>query len=619
MNKILLLLTALLLNITVYSQTADSNPQPPNILWIVSEDNSTLLRSYGDTFATTPVLDQLAAEGILYENALATAPVCAPSRSTLITGVYPTSMGTQHMRSHNAIPDFIKLFPKYLREQGYYCTNNSKEDYNIANYENVWDESSKQATYKNRPEGQPFFAIFNLTISHESSLHKPLDSLIHDPEQVPIPPYHPRTPEMKHDWAQYYDKVTMMDTQVGELLQELEDQGLADNTIVFYYSDHGGVLGRSKRFMYESGLHIPLIIRFPEKYRNLAPGAPGTRTDRIVTFADFAPTMLSLTGVDVPDYMQGKAFLGAQQQPEREYGYCFRDRMDEVYDLSRSTRDKQYFYTRNYMPHRIYGQYLQYLWRAPSMSSWEEAYQNGELNKVQSAFWETKPPEELYDVKQDPDNVRNLAQDPQYQSVLKRMRQANAGWVRETRDAGFLPEAEMIARAQAKGMTIYELVRQPDLPLSQIVATAEMASMGEPKNLPKLISALDNPESGIRYWAATGCVILGEKAAPAREKLLKLLDDPSPDVVVASAEAMYQLGEKQRSVAALVKTLQSDQEMARVRALGVLSMLGKDARPALAPAEAIIDNTPAEKVTHNSGYDVRAAQHLIEKLNETEM
>ena len=614
MNKILFFLTALLFSTSVYSQTPNSST-PPNILWIVSEDNSPLLGCYGDTFATTPVLDQMAAEGVLYENALATAPVCAPARSTLITGVYPTSMGTQHMRSNNAIPDFITFFPKYLREQGYYCTNNHKEDYNIANYENVWDESSQQATYKNRPDGQPFFAIFNLTISHESSLHQPLDSLIHDPEQVPIPPYHPRTPEMKHDWAQYYDKVTMMDTQVGEILQELEAQGLADNTIVFYYSDHGGVLGRSKRFMYESGLHIPLIIRFPEKYRHLAPGAPGTRTDRIVTFVDFAPTMLSLTGVDVPDYMQGKAFLGAQQQPEREYGYCFRGRMDEMYDLSRSTRDKQYFYTRNYMPHRIYGQYLQYLWRAPSMASWEEAYQNGELNEAQSAFWETKPPEELYDVKQDPDNVRNLATDPQYQSVLSKMRKANANWVRETHDSGFLPEAEMIARAQEKRMTIYELVRQPDLPLDQIIATAEMASLGQPDNLPKLIRALDNPESGIRYWAATGCVILGKKAAPAQETLLKLLDDPSPDVVVASAEALYQLGEKQRSVAALVKTLQSDREMARVRALGVLSTLGEDARPALAPAKAIIANTPDEKVTHNSGYDVRAAQHLINNLN----
>ncbi len=243
---------------------------PPNILWIVSEDNSPLIGAYGDSFATTPNIDKLASEGVLYTNAFATAPVCAPSRSTLITGMYPPSIGTENMRSNYQAPDFVKFYPKYLREKGYYTSNNVKKDYNVAeDQEDAWNESSNDATYKNRKKGQPFFAIFNTTISHESCIHKsiPTAELRHKPSDVTLPPYHPDTPEMRHDWAQYYDKVEDMDTFVGKVLADLEKSGEAENTIVFYYSDHGGVLGRSKRFMYESGLHIPLVVRFPKKVR----------------------------------------------------------------------------------------------------------------------------------------------------------------------------------------------------------------------------------------------------------------------------------------------------------------------------------------------------------------
>ncbi|HEY9560635.1 MAG TPA: sulfatase, partial [Anseongella sp.] len=323
--------------------------EQPNILWLVSEDNGPFLGCYGDTFATTPNLDRLASEGILYKNAISAAPVCAPSRSTLITGMYPTSLGTLHMRSRYPVPEFVRFFPRYLREAGYYTTNNSKKDYNTIDQPDAWDESSKTATYMNRPEGKPFFAVFNTSISHESSIHKPLDSLRHNPEQAPLPPYHPETPEMKHDWAQYYDKMEAMDRWVGEKLRELEEAGLADNTIVFYYSDHAGILGRSKRYLYESGLRVPLIVRFPEKYAHLAPGKPGTRTDRVVSFIDLPPSILSLAGIDVPEYMQGEAFLGGQQTQPREYAFSFRGRMDGRIDLGRTVRDTQYRYIRNFM------------------------------------------------------------------------------------------------------------------------------------------------------------------------------------------------------------------------------------------------------------------------------
>lgn len=578
----------------------------PNIIWIVSEDNSPLIGAYGDDFATTPNIDQLAAEGVLYENAFAAAPVCAPARSTLITGVYSTAMGTQHMRSTYPIPEeLIKFFPRYLREAGYYTTNNAKKDYNTVDQPEAWDESSNQASYKNRKEGQPFFAVFNLFVSHESSLHEPVEKLGHDPEKVPIPPYHPRTPELKHDWAQYYDKVEMMDTQVGELLQELEEAGLADNTIVFYYSDHGGVLGRSKRFMYESGLHIPLIIRFPEKYQHLAPGKPASRTDRLVTFVDFAPTILSLTGIPIPDYMQGQAFLGAQQSAPAEYAYGFRGRMDERIDMVRSVRDKKYRYIRNYLPHKIYAQYIEYLWRAPSMQSWEEAFQANELNEVQAKFWGPKPVEELYDVETDPHNIQNLAADPQYASVLQRMRAANKQWMLEIKDVGFIPEA-MIEEI-SKNTTLYEYARSGKYPLQEVMQAEEEAISG---NVQKILQSLESEEPVIRYWAATACTVLGE-ASEAKSALKKLTNDPEAAVRIAAAEALYHLGEKEIAVQTLNDALKVGNEMARVQAINVLETMGKDAKPTLATVKAMLPDDP-----ENNDYDVRAAQRLLENMKD---
>ncbi len=310
MQKIKLLVLSIFYSII---STAQGNQlDRPNILWIVSEDNTTLLGCYGDKTATTPNIDNLAKQGILFTNAFCTAPVCAPSRSTLITGMYPTTMGTENMRSTYPIPGFIKFFPRYLREAGYYTSNNAKKDYNTIDQVEAWNESSNKATYKNRKPGQPFFSVFNIQTSHESSLHTYISKLRHDPKKITLPAYHPETPEMRHDWAQYYDKLEDMDKEVGTLLKELDDAGLSDNTIVFYYADNGGVLPRSKRFMYESGLHVPLIIRIPKKYANLTPKGARAKTDRIVTFVDFAPTILRLAGIKIPEHFQGYAFLGNQ-------------------------------------------------------------------------------------------------------------------------------------------------------------------------------------------------------------------------------------------------------------------------------------------------------------------
>jgi arylsulfatase A-like enzyme len=511
--------------------------KPPNILWIVSEDNSPFLGCYGDTFATTPNLDALAAESVVFDHAFANAPVCAPTRFTIVTGMYACTMGTHNMRSRYDIPDFVKPYPHYLRGAGYYCTNPGKTDYNFKTTDKShWDSG----TYKDRPAGQPFFHVFNTGISHESSIHKRQDPIRHDYLTVPLPPYHPDTVEIRKDWAQYYDKIEDMDTKVGEVVAELEAEGLAEDTIVFYYSDHGGVLCRSKRFVYETGTHVPMMIRFPKKYQHLAPSGPGTRTDRIVCFVDLAPTILSLAGIRIPEYMQGEAFLGDQQKAPREYAYLFRNRMDEVTDMMRAVRDKKFRYIRNYMPHRIYGQHLNYLWKAANTQSWEQEYLAGRCDAIQSIFWETKPPEELYDVEADPWEVNNLASDPQYANTLSRMRAETSRWVHKNKDAGFLPEQEMVDRSA--GTTIYDLIRQPDFPIERIIDTAEMASMRDANNLAELINRLGDGENVVRYWAAIGCSVLGPAAQPAKVTLLTMQSDPSADVQSAVEEALLAIG-----------------------------------------------------------------------------
>ncbi|MGV3504502.1 MAG: sulfatase-like hydrolase/transferase [Adhaeribacter sp.] len=586
---------------------AQNKPRQPNILWITSEDNNPLLGAYGDAFATTPNLDKLASQGVRYLNAFTTAPVCAPSRCTLITGMYPSGLGTENMRSTYPIPEAFKFFPHYLRQAGYYTTNNVKKDYNTVDQREAWNESSGKATYKNRKPGQPFFAVFNLTMTHESSLHKPVAQLQHDPEKVPMPPYHPRTKEMEHDWAQYYDKVTAMDAQAGKLLQELEEAGLADSTIVFYYSDHGGVLARSKRFIFDSGLRVPLIIRFPKAFAHLAPGKPGSSTDRLVSFVDFAPTILALAGLPAPPNMQGQAFLGLKQPAPRQYAYSSRARIDERLDLVRSVRDKQYRYVRNYLPHRIYGQHVDYLWQAPSIRSWEAAFRAGKLSPEQSLFWQPKPSEELYDVAADPHNIRNLAADPQYKGVLARLRAANSQWLLQNRDAGFIPEAMMAEISQTT--TLHAYARSSKYPLERVLETADMASSRDPKMLATLSKRLSDPAPVVRYWAATGCIVLGAKAAPARAALRKLLADPEPAVRLAAAEALSQVDRKEQVLPILTKALQSDNLLVRVQALNVLEYMGQEAAGALPAVKDML-----QQRGKNGEYDFRAARWLISKL-----
>jgi N-sulfoglucosamine sulfohydrolase len=585
----------------------------PNILWLVSEDNSPLLGCYGDDFATTPNLDNLATEGFLYSHAYANAPVCAPTRNTIITGIYANSGGNQHMRSYYPKSEKIRTYPEYMREIGYYCTNNAKTDYNTNTIDPniIWDESSKKAHYKNRAEGQPFFAVFNTGISHESSIHKfkPDEQLRHSPDEVPIPPYHPATAEMKHDWAHYYDIVEDMDTQIGKWLKELDDAGLAENTIVFYYGDHGGVLARSKRYVYETGTRVPFIVRIPEKYKYLFPEKEvGSKVTRLISFVDLLPTLLSITGIEIPEYLQGNAFLGKQKTKDPEYAYMFRGRMDERYDMCRAVRDQEFRYIRNYMPYRIYGQRLEYLWRAPSIGSWEQAYKNGDCNEIQSIFWEPKPVEELYHTEIDPWEVNNLAGDPAYQDVLVRMRAANKDWVTRIKDTGFIPEADRVVRAGETPM--YDYMRSGEINLNEIMDAAEIATLGKVENIEKLKSYLKSDESAVRYWGASGLLILGEKAVPAIDELKAAAHDESANVVSVAAEALYNLGEKEEAQKALLTVLQNHNEFARCHALNVIDCI-EDESPEM--KEGVINMIKTADSSTRNKYDMRAAKWLIEK------
>jgi uncharacterized sulfatase len=526
--------------------TAAAAADRPNVLWITSEDMGPNLGCYGDAYATTPHLDRLAARGLRYRVAWSNAPVCAPARTALISGLYPSSTGAEHMRSLAPMPAGMTMYPQYLREAGYYCTNNSKEDYNLARPGKVWDESSRTAHYKDRRPGQPFFAVFNLLVSHESQIRTRPHKQVHDPAKVRLPSYHPDTPEVRRDWAQYYDKVTQMDAQAGKLLDELAASGLAGDTVVFYYADHGCGMPRHKRSACDSGLLVPFIVYFPDKYKHLAPPeyAPGGATDRPVSFVDVAPSLLSLVGIRPPAAMQGEAFLGKYAAAPRRYLHGLRGRMDERIDLVRSVRDARYAYVRNYLPHLPAGQHVAYMFETPTTRVWKRLFDEGKLNAAQSVYWRPKAPEELYDLQSDPDEVKNLAGSPGHKDVLARLRAVQREQVLKVRDVGLLPEDEIHRRSRGSSPYDYGHDRAK-YPLERVLAAAELASSLGADDVPALRKLLADDDSAVRYWAAMGLLMRGPKAVgAARDDLLRRLDDDAPSVRVAAAEALARCGDE---------------------------------------------------------------------------
>jgi arylsulfatase A-like enzyme len=516
----------------------------PNILWITSEDNGPHLGCYGDPDAKTPNLDALAKRSVIYRHCWSNAPVCAPARTTIITGMYCPSTGSEHMRSEVPLPAGMKLFPQYLREAGYYCTNNVKEDYNLTKSGKVWNESSNKAHWRNRPAGQPFFAVFNFTTTHESQVRQRPHQFVHDPKQVHVPGYHPDLPEVREAWAQYHDQMSLMDEQVGKKLAELRADGLDEDTIVVYFGDHGPGLPRCKRSPCNSGLRVPLIVHVPEKYRSLAPEGyvAGGTLDRLVSFVDLAPTMLSFAGVEPPQTMQGRAFAGPHAAPPREYLFGYRSRMDERVDLTRSIRNERFVYVRNFMPHKVAGQYVSYMYETPMMLAWKTAYDAGTLTPEHARFFEPDAPEELYDLTTDPAEVHNLAHDPQHADVLRKMRLGLHNLQLEIGDVDLLPEAEMHSRFA--GSTPYELGHDPSrLRIDHVLAIAELASDVNDQNWNQFPQLLTHPEPGVRYWAALGLMLRGREAVAGNiPALVARLDDESPAVRVMAAETLLRTG-----------------------------------------------------------------------------
>ncbi len=419
--------------------------QRPNILWITSEDNGPHLGCYGFEQARTPNLDALAARGMRFDHVWSNAPVCAPARTTIITGVYAPHLGAQHMRSRVPLPDGYVMFPQLLRQAGYYCSNNAKTDYNLIGYGQVWDQSNRRAHWRGRRPGQPFFAVFNFTTTHESQTRKQPHQAIQDPKTVELPGYLPDLPEVRKGWAQYYDQIAVMDGQVGKVLQQLEQDGLADQTIVFYYADHGAGFARAKRWPGNSGLHVPMLAYFPPRYRHLAPPGyeQGSVSKEMVGFVDLAPTVLSLAGANIPGYMHGRAIAGEQRGEDPGYLYGFRDRMDERIDMCRSVRDEHLVYIRNYLSRLPHGQHLDYLFQTPATQAWWRAYQGGDLPVRHRRYWQPRQIEELYDLRNDPAELVNLIADPAYADDLKRLRLVNREHLLRIEDLGFVPEAEL--------------------------------------------------------------------------------------------------------------------------------------------------------------------------------
>lgn len=422
--------------------------KPPNILWLSIEDTGQQVEPY-DPYARTPNLARLAREGVTFLEAYSHSPVCAPTRSGIITGMYPTAIGTHHMRSRMVPPPYIRAFPEYLRKLGYYTTNNSKTDYNFPVPATAWDDSSRTAHWRNRPDpGQPFFAVFNFGSSHEGSVRRQYaarsqdaGAAIHDSSHLPLPPYYPDTPKVREAWAAYYDVVTITDRTIGETLDELEEAGLADETLVVFWGDHGAGLARAKRWIYDSGLKVPLIMRWPGKIE------PGTLRADFVQFLDLAPTMISVAGGEPPEHLHGRVILGDRQGPEPEYLYHGRDRMDERYDMIRGVRNRQFLYVRNFESHRPWVQFMRTPSQGPVYQELERLKRSGSLAPLVAPFMrDTKPLEELYDVVADPHQVFNLAGDHRYRNTLRALRTELLDWMLRTDDKGLVPEPELYRR-----------------------------------------------------------------------------------------------------------------------------------------------------------------------------
>ncbi|MBC2663510.1 sulfatase-like hydrolase/transferase [Novosphingobium flavum] len=586
--------------------TAASGQTPramPNILWLVSEDNNPYVGAYGDRLAHTPHIDALAKKGVLFRNAYSNAPVCAPSRFAMLTGINPESCSpAQHMRAEAKLPKAFRTYPELMRAAGYFCINNPKTDYNsdVAPAA-IWDIQGIEGHWRKAPKGKPFLCVLNTGTSHESQLCAAKAGAV-TPDQVRIPAFLPDDPVIRQDYATYYNIMTAMDQEIGNWLAQLEADGLADDTIVFYYGDNGGVLPRSKRYCYEEGLRVPLVVYVPPKWRHLAPAAPGSTIDAPVTLIDLPPTLLSIAGVAQPPQMTGSPLLGLRVGRRRQYAFGFRDRMDERYDLVRTVTDGRWRYIRNYLPHRPLGQHVGFEWSVQkSYRQWNALHLAGKLDARQDAFFQPKVYEELYDLTADPDEVNNLIASPASAPVAARLRRALDQHMLAINDNGFLPEGSV-------GEGYFASRDRAVYPLPALMRLAAAAARREPRNVNRFRQLLRSPNEATRFWAARGLLMLGGAAAPARPDLeAALAADPSDHVRIVVAETLVGLGKPQRAVEVLARLADEPSPLpVRIQAFDALSCIGAAALPALP----VIRKTARSTVARDAEYPKRMATYL---------
>ncbi|MGY8650380.1 MAG: sulfatase-like hydrolase/transferase, partial [Verrucomicrobiia bacterium] len=502
----------------------------------------------------------------------------------------------------------IKPFPMYLREAGYYCTNNSKTDYQFRHPKETWDFSGRKGHWRNRKKGQPFFAVFNFTGCHESGIaseakYKSVTAGLkpsqrQDAKKLTLPPYYPDTPIVREDWKRNYELITAMDAWAGDLIAQLKADGLYENTIIFFWSDHGVGLPRAKRWLYDSGTRVPLIVRMPK-----SAGLKAGVNNRLVSSIDFGPTVLNLAGLEIPKHMQGRSFIGGMP---RKFVFGARDRMDERYDIIRSVRGPRYRYIRNYEPLKTYYQYMNTPEKGATMREIRRVADAGKLPPAAKLFIaSTKPTEELYDLETDPHEIHNLAGERKHADKLKELRAAHSDWVKRTGDLGLLPEAEIEIREKAAGAR-YNILKGKTKLNVQLGNAAAMASSGV-YALPSMIQAMQHPDAAVRYWGATGVGNIGPQAANARLPIIAALKDKSPSVRIAAARALAKLGEVKLALPVLETELQSDHQWGRLAAAIVLDEMNEQARPSIPALKKALVNQPNK-------YIVRVANRALNEL-----
>ena len=569
----------------------------PNILWITSEDNSIeWISCYGSKNAKTPHIDQLAKEGFRYLYCFDNGAVCAPTRSSWITGMHSISNGTQPMRSGFEIPESISFYNELLQKAGYFTSNCSKTDYNLRgpkgrNPKDFWNYSGGDyaGTWKKRKDGQPFFTVYNIGESHESRAFGDHNDESIDPNKIILAPYHPDLPEMRNTYAKYASAVSKMDKLVGQAIENLKKDNLYEDTILVYNSDHGGVLARSKRFLYSSGIHCPLIVRIPEKWKHLYPKGkePGSTIDRIVSFIDMPKTWVSLTGAEMTDNFQGRIFLGPDTEPEPQYHFSWRSRADERFDCVRVMRDEQFAYHKNYAPFAPNGQYLAYMHNMKATGAWERHHQAGKTNSVTGRFFEPRPSEEFYDNFKDFHNIDNQIDDPLHQAKIKELKKELRRQQLKYFDCGLMPE-EMRARIiKENKTTVYAFVRDPALyPLAKYLDYSDLALSRKKANLKTLSKGLTNKDPVIRYWSVVGLLLLEEHAKPAINDLKKALNDQD-EIPSLAAWAIYLAGNPEYAKKWMLKTIIKDPRNSTLA--NILDWMDKD-------SFSILARIPAEKI-----------------------